>query len=233
MTSMEISPVAKTDLILHCPVRQALAATIVPLDIQNSKLFSDWDLEEWEILNKLEWYRRPFVQDLVSRQAGGLEKTFLVLTRLVDFPGLLSQCIGRQAPVGRHGLPYQTQAALTVEIQEGESTTIYNIETAPWNKFGPGQRFVSLPAAALFYFAAWHHLTCGRKRFILSHPTEDGVMFYQEKLGLELRWSRGPNRYAVVDRGSLERSLLAYSKSRSRLRQTLPKKTPLRLGGEF
>jgi len=109
-------------------------------------------------------------------------------------------------------------------VKEGKSTTIYNIETAPWNKFAPEHRFFSLPAAALFFFAAQHYLaTCAAgNRFILSYPTDDGVVFYEKKLHLELRWSKGSERYALVERSSLERSLSAYKKGLAQLQQTLP-----------
>jgi hypothetical protein len=104
------------------------------------------------------------------------------------------------------------------------STVIYNIESAPWNKFGPEYRFFSLPAAALFFFAAEHHLatTPKEKKFILSHPTDDGVTFYQNKLKLELLWSRGPDRYAVVVRDSLLEAFLSYQKNLEQMKQTLP-----------
>ena len=121
-------------------------------------------------------------------------------------------------------LSIQIQAALTVEISADGPTVIYNIETAPWNKLGPDHRFISLPAAALFFFAAQHHLASGlrKNKFILSHPTEAGVIFYQEKLQLKLLWSRGPDRYAVVERESLLQALLAYKKTLEVMRQSLP-----------
>lgn len=221
-------PPQETHVILHRSSRYLLPATIVPLDYQNSRLFADWDLEEWELLRKLEWYRRPFVRDLVVRQASGPEKTFVVLTRLVDFPRLLSEVIGRQPPLSPHGISMQIQAALTIEIGGGDATVIYNIETAPWNKFGPEKRFLSLPAAALFFFAAEHHLFTPPqgKRFILSHPTDDGVKFYSGKLGLHLRWSQGMDRYAVVDQTSLERALYSYRRSLELRRHTLPQYEP-------
>jgi len=221
-------PPQETHLILHRSSWYLLPATIVALDYQNSRLFADWDLEEWELLRKLEWYRRPFVRDLLVRQASGPERTFMVLTRLVDFPRLLSEVIGREPRLGLHGISAQVQAALTIEIGSGDATVIYNIETAPWNKFGPEKRFVSLPAAALFFFAAEHHLAAGSEggKFILSHPTDDGVKFYTEKLGLHLRWSQGMNRYAVVDRISLERALSSFRRSLELRRHTLPRHEP-------
>jgi hypothetical protein len=110
-----------------------------------------------------------------------------------------------------------------VEIPSNGSTVIYNIESAPWNKFGPQHRFFSLPAAALLFFAAEHHLatTTKEKKFILSHPTDEGVIFYQNKLKLKLLWSRGPDRYAVVERDSLLQALLAYQKNLEKMKQTL------------
>jgi hypothetical protein len=223
-----VLPVQETCVILHHASRYLVPAAIVPLDHQNSRLFADWDLEEWECLRKLEWYRRPFVRDLLIRQADGQEKTFILLTRLADFPRLLSEIIGRQPDLTPSGISVQVQAALTIEIGSGGKTVIYNIETAPWNKFGPEQRFLSLPAAALFFFAAEHHLaeTPERGRFILSHPTDDGVKFYTEKLGLHLRWSQGMDRYAVVDRTSLERALSSFRRSLELRRQTLPRYGP-------
>jgi hypothetical protein len=85
-----------------------------------------------------------------------------------------------------------------------------------------------LPAAALFFFAAQHHLATGlrKKKFILSHPTEDGVTFYQKKLQLKLLWSRGPDRYAVVERESLLQALLAYKKNLEAMKQNLPTYEP-------
>ncbi len=125
-------------------------------------------------------------------------------------------------------LSTQIQAALTVEISEYGPTVIYNIETAPWNKLGPDHRFVSLPAAALFFFAAQHHLATGlvENKFILSHPTEDGVTFYQKKLQLKLLWSRGPDRYAVVERDSLLQALLLYKENLEIMTQKLPNYEP-------
>jgi hypothetical protein len=224
-----VSLVQETWVILHHGDRYLVPATIVPLDDQNSRLFADWDLEEWESLRKLEWYRRPFVRDLLGRQADGQEKTFVLLTRLADFPRLLAEIIARQPDLSPRSIALQVQAALTIEIGSGgTTTTIYNIETAPWNKFGPDKRFLSLPAAALFFFAAEHHLaeTPGGGRFILSHPTDDGVKFYTEKLGLNLRWSQGMDRYAVVDRSSLERTLSSFRRSLELRRQTLPRYEP-------
>jgi hypothetical protein len=121
-------------------------------------------------------------------------------------------------------LSIQIQAALTVAISAGDPTIIYNIETAPWNKFGPEHRFISLPAAALFFFATQHHLATNleRKKFILSHPTEDGVIFYQKKLQLELLWSRGPDRYAVVEHESLLQAFLAYRDNLEVIKHNLP-----------
>jgi len=176
----------------------------------------------------LEWYRRPFVQDLLYRQKTGPEKTFLLLTRLADFPRLLSECTGQSTSLSPNPLFTQIQAALTVEITEGGPTVIYNIETAPWNKLGAEHRFISLPAAALFFFAAERHLATGLagKKFILSHPTEDGVTFYQEKLQLNLLWSRGPDRYAVVERESLLQALLLYKENLEHMRKTLPRYEP-------
>jgi hypothetical protein len=219
-----VSPVQVTCVILHHAARYLVPATIVPLDHQNSRLFADWDLEEWESLRKLEWYRRPFVRDLLVRQADGQEKTFILLTRLADFPRLLSEIIARQPDLSPRGISVQVQAALTIEIGSGGTTIIYNIETAPWNKFGPEKRFLSLPAAALFFFAVEHHLaeTPGGGKFILSYPTDDGVEFYTEKLGLHLRWSQGMDRYAVVDRTSLERALSSFRRSQELQSQTLP-----------
>ena len=141
-----------------------LPAIIVPLDIQNSRLFADWDLEIWELLRKLEWYRRPFVQDLLLRQKTGHEKSFVLLTHLADLPSLLSECTSQNLDLSPNPLSIQIQAALTVEISDGGPTIIYNIETAPWNKLGPEHRFVSLPAAALFFFATQHHLATDLER---------------------------------------------------------------------
>jgi hypothetical protein len=217
-------PTQDTHVVLHRKFKFLVFAAIVPLDLQNSRLFADWDLEVWELLRKLEWYRRPFVQDLLHRQKSGQEKTFILLTRLNDFSRLLTECTAQSPPLSPNPLSTQIQAALTVEITPGGPTTIYNIETAPWNKLGPEHRFISLPAAALFFFAAQHHLASNlaEKKFVLSHPTEDGVTFYQEKLQLNLLWSRGPDRYAVVERESLVRALLFYRKNLERMRQTLP-----------
>jgi hypothetical protein len=175
-------------------------------------------------LRKLEWYRRPFVQELLYRQKSGEEKTFVLLTRFTDFPKLLAECTGQTPSLRASPLFNQIQAALTVEISQAGPTVIYNIETAPWNKLGGEHRFVSLPAAALFFFAAQHHLASGlaEKKFILSHPTEDGVRFYQEKLQLHLLWSRGPDRYAAVERGSLLQAFLLYKKNLEIMKQTLP-----------
>jgi hypothetical protein len=223
-TQPPVLPVQETCIVLHHIERYLVPAVIVPLDHQNSRLFIDWDLEEWERLRKLEWYRRPFVRDLLVKQADGHEKTFVLLTRLADFPRLVSQIVARQPDVKAHGISVQVQAALTIEIGSEGVTVIYNIETAPWNKFGPEKRFLSLPAAGLFFFAAEHHLAAASERgkFILSHPTDDGVKFYTEKLGLHLRWSQGMNRYAVVDRISLERALFSFRKSLERRRHSLP-----------
>jgi hypothetical protein len=228
MSSVSAFPPQETHVILHRRSRYLVPATIVPLDHQNSRLFADWDLEEWERLRKLEWYRRPFVRDLLVRQASGPDKTYLILTRLVDFPRLLLEIIGRQPEFTPHGLSVQVQAALTIEIGGEDATVIYNIETAPWNKFGPVRRFLSLPAAALFFLAADHHLATvpEERKFVLSHPTDDGVRFYREKLGLHLRWSQGMHRYAVVERTSLERALSSYKRSLELRRQTLPRYEP-------
>ncbi|MGD8382767.1 MAG: hypothetical protein PVJ11_11530, partial [Syntrophobacterales bacterium] len=143
-------------------------------------------------------------------------------------PELLTECTGQEPSLQENPLSIQIQAALTVEISEHGPTVIHNIETAPWNKLGPDHRFVSLPAAALFFFAAQHHLATGlrKKKFILSHPTEDGVTFYQKKLQLKLLWSRGPDRYAVVERESLLQALLAYKKNLEAMKQNLPTYEP-------
>ena len=217
-------PSQGTFVVLNREKKFLVPGTIVPLDSQNSRLFSDWDLETWELLNKLEWYRRPFVWELLRRQGSGSVKTFLLLTRLADFSQLLAECIEERPDLSANPLSVQIQAAVTVEIPPNGSTVIYNIESAPWNKFGPEHRFFSLPAAALFFFAAEHHLaaTPKEKKFILSHPTDDGVIFYQNKLNLKLLWSRGPDRYAVVERDSLLQSLLAYQKNLEKMKQTLP-----------
>ena len=217
-------PTQDTSVILHRENKYLVPATIVPLDLHNSRLFADWDLEVWELLGKLEWYRRPFVLELLHRHASSSEKTFILLTRFADFPELLTDCTGQKPSLQANPLSIQIQAALTVEISEDGPTVIYNIETAPWNKLGPDHRFVSLPAAALFFFAAQHHLATGlaKKKFILSHPTEDGVTFYQEKLKLKLLWSRGPDRYAVVERESLLQALLAYKRNLEAMKQNLP-----------
>jgi len=217
-------PTQDTSVILHRESKFLVPATIVPLDLHNSRLFADWDLEVWELLCKLEWYRRPFVLELLHRQASSSEKTFILLTRFADFPTLLTDCTGQEPSLHPNPLFTQIQAALTFEISEDGPTVIYNIETAPWNKLGPDHRFVSLPAAALFFFAAQHHLAAGlaKKKFILSHPTEDGVTFYQKKLQLKLLWSRGPDRYAVVERESLLRAFLAYKKNLEAMKQNLP-----------
>ena len=84
------------------------------------------------------------------------------------------------------------------------------------------------PAAALFFFAAQHHIATGLagKKFILSHPTEDGVTFYQKKLQLKLLWSRGPDRYAVVERESLLQAFLLYKENLEIMEQTLPRYEP-------
>ena len=200
----------------------------MPLDLHNSRLFSDWNLEIWELLHKLEWYRRPFVWELLRRHESSSEKTYLLLTRLADFPQLLAESIEQRPDLTANPLSIQIQAALTVELPPNGSTTIYNIESAPWNKFGPEHRFFSMPAAALFFFAAQHHLASKppEKRFILSHPTDDGIIFYQNKLELKLLWSRGPDRYAVVERGSLLQALLAYRENLEEMKQTLPKYDP-------
>jgi hypothetical protein len=217
-------PAQDTFVVLNRTKKFLVPATIVPLDLQNSKLFSDWDVETWELLNKLEWYRRPFVWELLRRHGSTSEKTFLLLTRLADFSQLLAECIEQRPDLRANLLSVQVQAALTVEIPPSGSTVIYNIESAPWNKFGPDHRFFSLPAAALFFFAAEHHLATTReeKKFILSHPTDDGVTFYQNKLKLHLLWSRGPDRYAVVERNSLLQSLLLYKENLEEMRQALP-----------
>lgn len=221
-------PTQDTYVVLHGESKFLFPATIVPLDLHNSRLFADWDLETWELLRKLEWYRRPFVQDLIYRQKAGPEKTFILLTRLTDFPELLTECTEQTPSLSPNPLFTQIQAALTVDISEDGPTVIYNIETAPWNKLGPHHRFVSLPAAALFFFAAQHHLATWveEKKFILSHPTEDGVTFYQKKLQLKLLWSRGPDRYAVVERGSLLQALLLYKENLETMKQTLPRYEP-------
>ena len=217
-------PSQGTFVVLNREKKFLVPGTIVPLDPQNSRLFSDWDLEAWELLNKLEWYRRPFVWELLRRQGSSSEQTFLLLTRLADFSQVLAECIEQRPELSANPLSMQIQAALTVEIPPNGSTVIYNIESAPWNKFGPEHRFFSLPAAALFFFAAEHHLatTPREKKFILSHPTDDGVIFYQNKLELKLLWSRGSDRYAVVERDSLLQSLLLYKKNLDEMRQALP-----------
>lgn len=221
-------PTQGTFVILNRTKKFLVPATIVPLDLQNSRLFSDWDLEAWELLHKLEWYRRPFVLELLRRQGSSSEKTFLLLTRLADFSQLLAESIEQRPDLTANPLSIQIQAALTVEIPLNGSTVIYNIESAPWNKFGPEYRFFSLPAAALFFFAAEHHLatTPKEKKFILSHPTDDGIIFYQNKLELNLLWSRGPDRYAVVERDSLLQAFLAYQKNLAQMKQTLPQYKP-------
>jgi len=221
-------PTQGTYVVLHGESKFLVPATIVPLDLQNSRLFADWDLEVWELLGKLEWYRRPFVLELLHRHASSSEKTFILLTRFVDFPELLTECTGQEPALQANPLSTQIQAALTVEISEDGPTVIYNIETAPWNKLGPDHRFVSLPAAALFFFAAQHHLATGfrKKKFILSHPTEDGVTFYQKKLQLKLLWSRGSDRYAVVERESLLKALLLYKENLEIMKQKLAKYEP-------
>ena len=221
-------PIQDTHIILHSKSKFLLPATIVPLDLQHSRLFADWDIEVWELLRKLEWYRRPFVRQLLRLQSTSSEKTFVLLTRLPNFPRLLSECTGQNPDLSPNPLSIQIQAALTVMISNGSPTVIYNIETAPWNKFGPKHRFVSLPAAALFFFAAQHHLATETAdiNFVLSHPTEDGVTFYQKKLQLELLWSRGPDHYAVVERDSLLRALLLYKENLEILQQTLPMYEP-------
>ena len=217
-------PTQDSYVVLHGESKFLVPATIVPLDLHNSRLFDDWDLEFWELLGKLEWYRRPFVLELLHRQTSSSEKTFILLTRFADFPELLTECTDREPSLQENPLSIQIQAALTVEISEDGPTVIHNIETAPWNKLGPDHRFVSLPAAALFFFAAQHHLATGlrKKKFILSHPTEDGVTFYQKKLLLKLLWSRGLDRYAVVERESLLQALLAYKKNLEAMKQNLP-----------
>jgi hypothetical protein len=196
----------------------------VPLDLHNSRLFSDWDLEIWELLHKLEWYRRPFVWELLRRHESSAEKTYLLLTRLVDFSQLLAESIEQRPDLTANPLSIQIQAALTVELPPNGSTVIYNIESAPWNKFGPEHRFFSQPAAALFFFAAQHHLAskAPEKSFILSHPTDDGIIFYQNKLKLNLLWSRGADRYAVVQRNSLLQALHAYRENLEEMKQALP-----------
>jgi len=217
-------PTQDSYVVLHGVSKFLVPATIVPLDLHNSRCFADWDLEVWELLGKLEWYRRPFVLELLHRHASSSEKTFILLTRFADFSELLTECTGQEPMLQPNPLSIQIQAALTVETSEDGPTVIYNIETAPWNKLGPDHRFVSLPAAALFFFAAQHHLAAGlaKKKFILSHPTEDGVTFYQEKLKLKLLWSRGPDRYAVVERESLFQALMAYKRNLEAMRQNLP-----------
>ncbi len=217
-------PIQETYVILHRKSKYLLPVTIVPLDLHNSRLFADWDQEIWELLHTLEWYRRPFVQDLLYRQKIGLEKTFVLLSRLTDFPRLLTECTGQTADFRPNPLFSQIQAALTVQIAEDAPTIIYNIETAPWNKLGPQFRFVSLPAAALFFFAAQHYLATvpPEKKFILSHPTDDGVIFYQKKLQLSLLWSRGQDRYAVVERDSLLEAFLAYKDNLEIMKDNLP-----------
>jgi hypothetical protein len=217
-------PTQETFVILNRAKKFLVPATIVPLDLHNSRLFSDWDLEVWELLQKLEWYRRPFVWELLRRHESSSEKTFLLLTRLVAFSQLLTECIEQRPDLTPNPLSIQIQAALTVEVPPNGSTVIYNIESAPWNKFGPDYRFFSLPAAALFFFAAEHHLatTPKEKKFILSHPTDDGTIFYQNKLELKLLWSRGPDRYAVVERDSLLQALLSYQKNLEQMKQTIP-----------
>ena len=221
-------PTQDTYVVLHGESKFLVLATIVPLDLHNSRLFADWDLEVWELLGKLEWYRRPFVLELLHRHASSSEKTFILLTRFADFPDLLTVCTGQEPELKPNPLSTQIQAALTVEISEDGPTVIYNIETAPWNKLGREHRFVSLPAAALFFFAARHHLATGskKKKFILSHPTEDGVTFYQKKLQLKLLWSRGSDRYAVVERESLLKALHLYNKNLEIMKQKLPKYQP-------
>ena len=221
-------PTQGTYVVLHGESKFLVPATIVPLDLHNSRLFADWDLEVWELLGKLEWYRRPFVLELLHRHASSSEKTFILLTRFVDFPELLIECIGQEPSLQPNPLSIQIQAALTVEISEYGPTVIYNIETAPWNKLGPHHRFVSLPAAALFFFAAQHHIATdlAGKKFILSYPTEDGVTFYQKKLQLKLLWSRGPDRYAVVERESLLQAFLLYKKNLEVMEQKLPRYKP-------
>jgi hypothetical protein len=221
-------PTQGTYVVLHGESKFLVPATIVPLDLHNSRLFADWDLEVWELLGKLEWYRRLFVLELLHRHGSSSEKTFILLTRLADFPELLTECTGQEPSLQANPLSTQIQAALTVEISEDGPTVIYNIETAPWNKLGPDHRFVSLPAAALFFFAAQHHLATGfrKKKFILSHPTEDGVTFYQKKLQLKLLWSRGSERYAVVERESLLKALLLYKENLEIMKQKLAKYEP-------
>jgi len=181
-------------------------------------------MEMWELSRKLEWYRRPFVRELLRKHKNSPEKTFILLTHLPDFSQLLEECIKHKPDLISNGLSTQIQAALTVEIPNNGATVIYNIESAPWNKFGPEHRFFSMPAAALFFFAAQHHLASktAEKKFILSHPTEDGVIFYQNKLKLKLLWSRGPDYYAVVERDSLLQALLSYQKNLEQMKQTLP-----------
>jgi hypothetical protein len=221
-------PTQDTYVVLHGESKFLVPASIVPLDLHNSRLFADWDLEVWELLRKLEWYRRPFVLELLHRHASSAEKTFILLTRFADFPELLTECTGQEPPLKANPLSTQIQAALTVEISEVGPTVIYNIETAPWNKLGHHHRFVSLPAAALFFFAAQHHLATGlaEKKFILSHPTEDGVTFYQKKLQLKLLWNRGPDRYAVVEPDSLLKALLLYKENLEIMKQSLPRYEP-------
>jgi hypothetical protein len=217
-------PTQETHIVLHREKTFLVPSTIVPLDSENSRLFAEWDRELWELSRKLEWYRRPFVRELLQRHKNSTEKTFVLQSHLNDFTKLLEECVTQTPDVVSHGLSTQIQAALTVEIPDNGATVIYNIESAPWNKFGPEQRFFSLPAAALFFFAAQHHLASKApdKKFILSHPTDDGVIFYQNKLKLKLFWSRGPDRYAVVERDSLLQALLSYQENLEQMKQTLP-----------
>ena len=161
-------PTQDSYVLLHGESKFLVPATIVPLDLHNSKLFDDWDLEFWELLGKLEWYRRPFVLELLHRQTSSSEKTFILLTRFADFPELLTECTDREPSLQENPLSIQIQAALTVEI------------------------------------------------------SEDGVTFYQKKLLLKLLWSRGLDRYAVVERESLLQALLAYKKNLEAMKQNLP-----------
>ena len=108
-------PTQDTYVVLHGESKFLVPATIVPLDLHNSRLFADWDLETWEFLRKLEWYRRPFVQDLIYRQKAGPEKTFILLTRLTDFPELLTECTEQTPSLSPNPLFTQIQAALRSE----------------------------------------------------------------------------------------------------------------------
>jgi hypothetical protein len=76
-------PTQDASVILHRENKFLVSATIVPLDLHNSRLFADWDLETWELLRKLEWYRRAFVLELLHRQASSSEKRPALLTSLI------------------------------------------------------------------------------------------------------------------------------------------------------